>query len=467
MAPNLFSGEAMPAVRKISKCTVRPTSSLKLLSHHEIAGVMASNDQVSQLFRECALAILNTGNEQDDATEALATYADFDIRVISESRGIKLEVLNSPASAFVDGKMIRGIQDHLFAVLRDVVFTHHKLSRGAAQELEPGSSITDRVFRILRNAEVVMPDQTPNMVVCWGGHSIDRLEYDYSKLVGYHLGLRGVDIATGCGIGAMKGPMKGAVVGHGKQQIRDGRYIGISEPGIIASESPNPTVNELVILPDIEKRLEAFVRLAHCVIVFPGGAGTAEEVLYLLGILMHPDNKEVPVPLIFAAPEGREEYFSRLDAFIRITLGVEATRFYDIVIGKPEKVAKLARNHIKSVLNYRRQSQESFAFNWQLHIARELQAPFTPDHDSMANLQLNTSLPVHELAAQLRCAFSGIVAGNVKAYGVQQVAANGPYLLRAEKQLMTCLDALLQSYVTQGRMKLSSETYHPCYRLEY
>ena len=34
-------------------------------------------------------------------------------------------------------------------------------------------------------------------------------------------------------------------------------------------------VNELVIMPDIEKRLEAFVRLAHAVIVFPGGAGTA------------------------------------------------------------------------------------------------------------------------------------------------------------------------------------------------
>jgi hypothetical protein len=209
------------------------------------------------------------------------------------------------------------------------------------------------------------------------------------------------------------------------------------------------------------------VRLAHCVIVFPGGAGTAEEVLYLLGILMHPDNQQVPIPLIFTAPEGREEYFSRLDAFIRSTLGAEATRFYDIVIGKPEKVAKLARNHIKSVLNYRRQSQESFAFNWQLHIAPELQQPFTPDHDSMASLQLNTSLPVHELAAQLRCAFSGIVAGNVKAYGLQQVAAKGPYLLHAEKHLMVELDALLQSYVAQGRMKLSSETYQPCYRLQY
>src|SRR3546814_9468334 len=30
-------------------------------------------------------------------------------------------------------------------------------------------------------------------------HSISRLEYDYAKHVGYELGLRGMDICTGCG----------------------------------------------------------------------------------------------------------------------------------------------------------------------------------------------------------------------------------------------------------------------------
>ena len=456
----------MPTVKKFRKCTVRPTSSLKLLSQHEIAGVMASNNVVSQLFRECALAVLNTGNETDNATEILATYADFDIRVVPESRGIKLEVINSPASAFVEGRMIKGIQDHLFAVLRDVVFTHHKLSRNGNAELEPGSDITDRVFRILRNAEVVKPDLNPNLVVCWGGHSIDRLEYEYSKLVGYHLGLRGVDIATGCGVGAMKGPMKGAVVGHGKQQIRSGRYIGISEPGIIASESPNPTVNELVILPDIEKRLEAFVRLAHCIIVFPGGAGTAEEVLYLLGILMHEDNRDIPIPLVFAAPESREDYFSTLDNFIRNTLGDEATRFYEIVVGQAEKVAKITRRNIKTVLDHRRQTQESFAFNWRTHIPPALQQPFIPTHENMAGLNLDRSLPGHELAAQLRCAFSGIVAGNVKAFGLREVEKHGPYELKGEASLMNELDKLLEGFVAQGRMKLSHDGYQPCYRLQ-
>ena len=100
----------------------------------------------------------------------------------------------------------------------------------------------------------------------------------------------------------MKGPMKGATIGHSKQRIRDGRYIGITEPGIIAAEPPNPIVNQLVIMPDIEKRLEAFVRLGHGIVVFPGGVGTAEEILYLLGILLDPDNAAIPFPLVFTGP---------------------------------------------------------------------------------------------------------------------------------------------------------------------
>ena len=142
------------------------------------------------------------------------------------------------------------------------------------------------MFHILRNARLLKVPADANLVVCWGGHAISRNEYDYTKLVGYELGLRGLNICTGCGPGAMKGPMKGATIGHSKQRIRDGRYIGITEPGIIAAESPNPIVNSLVIMPDMEKRLEAFVRVGHGVIIFPGGVGTTEEILYLLGVML-------------------------------------------------------------------------------------------------------------------------------------------------------------------------------------
>ncbi len=88
---------------------------------------------------------------------------------------------------------------------------------------------------------MLRPALDPNIVVCWGGHSISREEYEYTKESGYELGLRRLNVCTGCGAGAMKGPMKGATIGHAKQRIRNGRYIGLTEPGIIAAESPNPS----------------------------------------------------------------------------------------------------------------------------------------------------------------------------------------------------------------------------------
>jgi hypothetical protein len=442
---------------------VNPLKSLNLLSRTDVEGLTSSGGDLLALFRHCALAILNTDSVKDDAEELLTDYADFDVRLIPQPRGLRLELFNAPPQSFVDGKMIRGIQEHLFSALRDIVYTDFKIT--AAQPKLPSSAqITDTVFRILRNARVVRPDQSPQIVVCWGGHSIPRQEYDYAKHIGYQLGLRGLDIVTGCGIGAMKGPMKGAAVGHAKQHIKSGRYIGISEPGIIASESPNAIVNELVIMPDIEKRLEAFVRLAHSIIVFPGGVGTVEEVLYLLSILMHPDNNQA-IPLVFAGPECCREYFDELERFLVDCLGEDVRRHYRVIVGGAEDVGRAIRSANDDVHAKRRATQQAYYFNWELVISPDLQEPFVPTHDVMAALQLDAHLPKHELASALRRVFSGLVAGNVKAFGIEQVRLHGPYQLSGDKKFLSSMDRLLQMLVRQKRMKLDQEKYQPCYQL--
>lgn len=134
--------------------------------------------------------------------------------------------------------------------------------------LTNSSHVTNLIFDILRNAKALVPGKDPDLVVCWGGHSINPVEYQYTREVGHELGLRELNICTGCGPGAMEGPMKGAAIGHSKQRVKDSRFLGLTEPSIIAAEPPNPIVNELVIMPDIEKRLEAFVRIGHGIIIF-------------------------------------------------------------------------------------------------------------------------------------------------------------------------------------------------------
>ncbi|MDG2047137.1 MAG: nucleotide 5'-monophosphate nucleosidase PpnN [Halioglobus sp.] len=450
-------------MEKITHVVVNPLNSLTLLSRGDVEELTGSGGDLFTLFRHCALAILNTDSEKDDAEKVLADYEDFDVRLIPQPRGLRLELFNAPPQSFVDGKMIRGIQEHLFSALRDIIYTEFKIT--AAQPKLPSSAqITDTVFHILRNARVVRPDQSPQMVVCWGGHSIPREEYAYAKNVGYQLGLRGLDVVTGCGIGAMKGPMKGAAVGHAKQHIKDGRYVGISEPGIITSESPNAIVNELVIMPDIEKRLEAFVRLAHAIIIFPGGVGTVEEILYLLSILMHPDNHEA-IPLVLTGPESCGEYFEELERFLIDCFGKDVRSYYRLIVGAEKEVGNAIRVANDEVHARRRAAHQAYYFNWELVISPDLQAPFVPTHEAMAALQLHMRLPRHELASALRCVFSGLVAGNVKTFGIEQVRTRGPYQLSGDKSLLSSMDRLLRTLVRQKRMKLDQKQYQPCYQL--
>jgi len=259
--------------------------------------------------------------------------------------------------------------------------------------------------------------------------------------------------------------MKGATIGHAKQRIEHGRYIGVTEPGIIAAEPPNPIVNQLVILPDIEKRLEAFVRLAHGIVVFPGGAGTAEEILYLAGLLLDPANQGQPFPVVFTGPRESAAYFEHILRFVGATLGAEAARRFTVIIDDPPEVARHMVSGLGQVREFRRHHNDSYNFNWLLSVQADFQRPFEVTHESMRALQLDRRQPVHRLAANLRRAFSGIVTGNVKDYGIQAIERHGPYELAGDPAVMGPLDELLAAFVAQRRMKLPGSTYRPVYRL--
>ena len=118
-----------------------------------------------------------TKEESDEfAFSAPEQYADFNIRVVPQERGIKLEFENAPISAFVDGHVIVGIQEQLFSVLRDIVYIRNQIETNQNFDLNTSDGITNAVFHILRNAKVLIPETEPNLVVCWGGHSIHRDE---------------------------------------------------------------------------------------------------------------------------------------------------------------------------------------------------------------------------------------------------------------------------------------------------
>src|SRR5690606_28848428 len=142
-----------------------PGGGLDVLSREEVARLRdASTGGMHELLRRCALAVLTTGSTSDDPRAARELYPDFDIQGHQLDRGLRLDLFNAPAIAFVDGRIIQGVAELLAAVVRDLVYTAIDLGPGRSGEPESSAGISDAVFRLLRNAHVLHPGGDPNLV---------------------------------------------------------------------------------------------------------------------------------------------------------------------------------------------------------------------------------------------------------------------------------------------------------------
>ena len=443
---------------------------LETLSPLEVRALArtAADERIHALMRRCALAVLNSAAEIDDVTVLLDTYNDFDLKVTSNAGGISVELFNVPRLAFVSyevrdekgrpglsHKLIEGLRQHIFAVIRDLVFIQNEVTLSNRHDLTKSQGITDAVFVILRNAGIFSKTGKHKVVTLWGGHAIGQDEYQFSLRLGNSLGLRFMDVITGCGPGAMRGPMEGAAIGHAMQRVSDGRYIGVTEPGIIASEAPNSIVDPLVIMPDIEKRLEAFVRLGQGIIIFPGGVGTMEEICYALGLLTHPENRGMPFPLILTGPDAAKKYWQTVHAFLVNMFGKGICKYYKVLVGDPERAARELNQGLLTVKQYRDKEQDSYFFNTRLHIPFALQRPFEPTHESVSAIKLTTDLKPHALAINLRRVFSALVGANVRPQAMAAIARRGPYELRGSAAILGELQTLLQKLAAQKRIHLN------------
>src|SRR4051794_3753027 len=91
---------------KIAKTTVSarisPVAGMDVLSRDEVSRLRdASRGGLHALLRRCALAVLTSGTMSDDPRNMLERFPDFDIQVLQQDRGVKLELMHAPATAFV------------------------------------------------------------------------------------------------------------------------------------------------------------------------------------------------------------------------------------------------------------------------------------------------------------------------------------------------------------------------------
>jgi hypothetical protein len=185
----------------------------------------------------------------------------------------------------------------------------------------------------------------------------------------------------------------------------------------------------------------------------------------LIGLLLSPKNKSLPFPLIFTGPESARSYFEEIDDFLVLTLGPGVRSLYSIVIADAEEAAERVLDGIRRVRKFRKSRGDAYYFNWLLEVPEALQRRFLPTHESMAGLNLDRDQAPEALSFELRKAFSGIVAGSIKAQGLAEIDAKGPFQISGDPKIMSAMSALLEKFVAQKRLKLPIENRRPCFEV--
>ena len=463
--------EAIVDLPEVVDASVGPRGSLETLSQSEI-DVLLNTGQggIHPLFRKCALAVLNSGSDSDNAKELFERYRDFDVKVVRHPWGIRLRdpqragqrLRRRPDDPRHQGAPVRGAARRGLHRARD-------RTRAAASTSTDSTDITNAVFHVLRNARVLDRKIKPNLVVCWGGHSISEVEYQYTKKVGYELGLRGLDVCTGCGPGAMKGPMKGATIGHAKQRITHGplhRPHRARHHRRRAAQRHRQPAGDHAGHRKAPGGLRAPRAWRRGV---PGRRGHGRGNPLPAG---HPAGSRATrsssLPVVFTGPEQSAGYFEQIREFIDGAAGrgcaaaAAVHRRRSGCRGAPDGHAKSAQ-----VRTRRRASNDSYSFNWLLHVPEDFQHPFEATHETHARgWSCIATSRAHLLVANLRRAFSGIVAGNVKEQGIAAIEAHGPFeLQRRSGAHAPARRAAARPSWPQGRMKLPGSVYKPCYRI--
>ena len=443
------------------------TTTLELEIRPEVLGIDMLRGSVAETiasriaeagngFRETVAALIDIHKaDNDDKRELREKYAGMTIRAEPTDRGLTLRCCGVPTESLLAGDLPERQKRQISQAVRDLILDP---TRPEAQS--ESAAVSGYVRSFVARTPLLQQAPRPRCFV-WGGHAVGRAEYDFAKEVGYWDALlNGTEHITGCGPGVMKAPFKGAVVAYGKQDYdkrgihRD--YVGFSERGIIAAEAPNGLVSELVIFPDVEKRMEAFIRAAHRGRIHPGGAGTAEELLTMLGVLSHPANADIAYPLdLVERPDG--DYMRHLTDWLRTCFGDALDHLFSVHQDS-------ARAYAEHVHGTNAELDWTELWNDRLYFPPEMQQPFQVTFASMEGLDLSRDQSPFQLLVNLRRFFSALVYLAVKfpdeaeAWGGELPRIHGdPDILRATDDLIRWFDAA-------GRMQLHGEYRRP-YRI--
>lgn len=328
------------------------------------------------------------------------------------------------------------------------------------------------VKTILGRSEVVAEDpaqQDEISIVFQGGARISDEEYQFAKMVGGEVARyqhARKKFITGGGRGIMRAPHSGATHVGLEQGMDDTTKCGISCGKIIAAEPPNSLIGRLAVFEQIERRLEAFTRSGQLTVLFPGGTGTFEEMLYVLAVLMEEKNRQSHYSFLMVGSEKNREYYDVVYKTLEQALGkdvVEQSGLKDrICIGTAQEVGEKIITEVEKSQRARRQEMllpqnignpnVRMDFHGELHIPSALREPFRVTRENVANLKLDQNQSPRERITNLRRFTYAVTCACISDREKNDVAQNGPYAISGDPQVTSAIDGLMRYFAATKRM---------------
>ncbi|WP_027722996.1 PpnN family nucleotide 5'-monophosphate nucleosidase [Maridesulfovibrio zosterae] len=396
-------------------------------------------------------------NNVHDTREIREKFGDMHVELAQVNGNINLHCKKVPMDCLYDGRhVIWQSIEHISAVIRDLIFAP-EFPKG------PEACRSSYIKKFVENSGLMYRGVRGLVMFTWGGHQVPMEEYSFAKELGYWTALFMPDMEniTGCGVGIMKAPFKGAQVAYGKQNtferygMRD--FIGFSEKKILAAEAPNELVTQLLTFPTIEERMEAFIRASHRGKVHPGGAGTIEEILTMLALLSMPENKEIPYSFDLVE-KGGGIYFKELVEYLNVCFGNELDGLYNVHVGTARAYANYLAYETEKL-------STKFLWNDDLVFDHRIQKPFAVTFESMEALDLSRNQEPFSLLINLRRFFSAVVHLSVKDPDMLDSWGDDRPLIKGDKKIVQATDQFVQKLAQQGRIH-PSKNKTASYRIE-
>lgn len=425
-------------IKKLGATELTPDLPLRLNQ-----GVEAPENRINEIVG----ALINIHKADiNDARQIRDKFAGMDAEVVHAGDEVRLLLRNVPTDCLYDGKhVIWEAVEQITSAIRDVIFPPKRPPEGVS------AKTTSRYIRtFVEHTGFLYRGERSLVTFIWGGHRVGFTEYEFAKHTAYWttLALPDSENITGCGSGIMKAPFKGAQVAYAKQRAfeRFGKrdFIGFTEKNILAAEPPNELVNRLLVFPNIEMRMEAFIRASHRGRAHPGGVGTIEEILFMLAVLSDSANEGIHFPFDLVEPPD-STYFGALVDFLRACFGREMDRHFTV--------------HRESPADYARFFYESspklplrYLWNNDFVFDQRLQKPYPVSFASLEALDLTKGQSPFDLLVNLRRFFSSIVHLSVKDPDMVDAWGADRPLIKGDKKIVAAVDRFVERLEAEDRI---------------